>query len=133
VLQISVPGKVALVSVRSLEVQEEAAGNVVVVCARAREENKQAGSNSTSRCLMINSYQAFCLGDRLVGVKGWFINNSFKFYNNSYRLRLCKGGRAVLKMMLHWFFHDDPIARGAITCRRTRLYHSFVDIARMSI
>ena len=74
VLQAFVPGKVALTSVRSLEVQDEAEGNVVVVCAKACEENKQAGRNRTIRRLMINSYQAFCLGDRsLARVKGWFI------------------------------------------------------------
>jgi hypothetical protein len=60
VLQRPDPGKVAFTSVRSLEVQEVAGGNVVVVCAKAFEQNKQAGRKRTSRFLMINSYQAFC-------------------------------------------------------------------------
>jgi hypothetical protein len=54
VLQRSVPGKAAPVSKRSLEVQEDAGGNVVVVCAKACEENRQAGRKRTSRFLMIN-------------------------------------------------------------------------------
>jgi len=54
VLQRSVPGKAAPVSKRSLEVQEDAEGNVVVVCAKACEENRQAGRKRMSRFLMIN-------------------------------------------------------------------------------
>src|SRR5688572_3508326 len=54
VLQASVPGKAAPVSVRSLEVHEVAGGNVVVVCARACEENNQAGRKRASRFLKIN-------------------------------------------------------------------------------
>lgn len=54
VLQRSVPGKAAPVSVRSLEVQEDTGGNVVVVCEKALEENRQAGRKRTSRFLMIN-------------------------------------------------------------------------------
>jgi hypothetical protein len=66
VLQESVPGKEAPVSVRSLEVQEDAAGNVVVICAKAFEENKQAGSKRTNRFLMI-----------ILSVKGWVIPKYF--------------------------------------------------------
>lgn len=58
-LQVVVPGKDAPTSVRSLDVQELAGGNVVVVCAKACEENKQAGRKRMSRCLMINAYQVF--------------------------------------------------------------------------
>jgi hypothetical protein len=63
VLQASVPGKEAPVSVRSLEVQEDAGGNV---CAKACEENKQAGRKSTNRFLMI-----------ILSVKGWIIPKYF--------------------------------------------------------
>jgi hypothetical protein len=86
VLQRSVPGKVALTNVRSLEVQEEAAGNVVVVWVKACEENKQIDRKRTSRFLTITSYQALDLGDKLlVWVKGWFINNCLRLrnYDNS--------------------------------------------------
>lgn len=48
-LQVVVPGKEAPTSVRSFEVQELAEGNVVVVCAKAREENKQTDRKSTGR------------------------------------------------------------------------------------
>jgi hypothetical protein len=41
VLQRSVPGKVAPTRVRSFEVQEVAGGNVVVVCAKACDENNR--------------------------------------------------------------------------------------------
>lgn len=64
-LQISEPGKVALVSVRSFEVQEDAAGNVVVVWEKACEENKQTARRRTGRYLLIK------------WVKGRLINNDF--------------------------------------------------------
>jgi hypothetical protein len=70
-LQTVVPGKAAPTRIRSLEVQEDAGGNVVVVCAKACEANKQAGRKRTSRFLMIDSYQALCW------VKGWFIPKYF--------------------------------------------------------
>jgi hypothetical protein len=60
VLQSSVPGKAAPVSVRSLDVQDVAGGNVVVVCAKDWEENKQAGRKRKSRHLMINLNLALC-------------------------------------------------------------------------
>src|SRR5690349_14118575 len=57
-LQIVVPGKAASTRRRSLEVQEVAGGNVVVVCEKACEENRQASRKRTSLFFMINSYQA---------------------------------------------------------------------------
>jgi hypothetical protein len=59
-LQIVVPGKAAATRRRSLEVQDVAAGNVVVVCANAGEQNRQAGIKRTSNDLITNSYQVFC-------------------------------------------------------------------------
>jgi hypothetical protein len=50
-LQVVVPGKAAPVSVRSFEVQELARGNVVVVCAKACEENRQAVIKRTNKAL----------------------------------------------------------------------------------
>jgi hypothetical protein len=64
-LQIVVPGKVAPVSVRSLELQEVTGGNVVVVCAKACDENRHAGRKRTSKVLMIRF--------RFLQVKGWVI------------------------------------------------------------
>lgn len=58
-LQRVAPGKAAPTSVRSFEVQEFAEGNVVVVCANAFEENKQADRKRMSRLLRLS------LGDRL--------------------------------------------------------------------
>lgn len=59
-LQRPVPGKVAPTRRRSLELQELAGGNVVVVCAKACEENIQAARKKMSRFLMPDPFQALC-------------------------------------------------------------------------
>ena len=55
VLQVVVPGRLALTSTRSLEVQDVAGGNVVPVCAKAREQSIQASRKRKCRLLMIRS------------------------------------------------------------------------------
>ena len=59
VLQRSVPGKVAPVSMRSLDVQEVAAGNVVVVCDIPFEKNSKAGRKRSNIFLIISPNHAF--------------------------------------------------------------------------
>jgi hypothetical protein len=57
VLQRSVPGKVAPVSVKSFDVHELGEGNV---CATAFEKNKTAGKKISSKLLMVAANQALC-------------------------------------------------------------------------
>ena len=57
VLHTSVPGRVALTSVKSFDVQELAAGNV---CPIALEKNKTAGKKISSKFLIAAANQALC-------------------------------------------------------------------------
>lgn len=78
-----VPGNVASTSVRSLDVQEEAGGKVVVVCAKAGEDNRMA-SKKGRKGRLHNANQAPDWGKGVLDwVKGWFINNCLRLRNET--------------------------------------------------